>query len=120
MENVSLLNLSDHSDDPAKGGGRLLKTIIDVSLPVILVITMIALGAALNVKKLIKQLQHPLDVFVGLACQCILLPLVTFGIALVMNVSNEVGIGMILIGCCPGGVASNIYSYWLDGDVPLR
>ncbi|KAJ8314054.1 hypothetical protein KUTeg_008615 [Tegillarca granosa] len=77
MENVSLLNSSNHSNGPVtvKGSGRLLKTIIDISLPVILVITMIALGAALNIKNLINQLKNPLDVFVGLACQCILLPL---------------------------------------------
>ena len=45
------------------------------------------------------------------------MPLIAYGIVHFLNLPREVGAGIILVGCCPGGVSSNIMSFLCKGDV---
>ena len=45
------------------------------------------------------------------------MPFLAFGITKVLNLPDGIGLGLILVGCCPGGVSSNIMSYLCGGDV---
>ena len=45
------------------------------------------------------------------------MPFLAFGISRVLNLPDAIALGLILVGCCPGGVSSNIMSYLCGGDV---
>jgi BASS family bile acid:Na+ symporter len=45
------------------------------------------------------------------------MPFLAFTIARFLNLPDEIALGLILVGCCPGGVSSNIMSYLCKGDV---
>ena len=47
------------------------------------------------------------------------MPLVAFGLAKAFNLSPDLAIGVILVGCCPGGTASNVITYIANGDTAL-
>ena len=60
---------------------------------------------------------RPLDIFVGTLAQYTLMPLVAWILVCVLGLPRSVGVGLILVGCCPGGVSSNIMSFLCKGDV---
>uniref|UniRef100_V5ID64 Putative bile acid transporter n=1 Tax=Ixodes ricinus TaxID=34613 RepID=V5ID64_IXORI len=51
--------------------------------------------------------------------QFVMMPLIAFGLISAMRLNGLYAIGMLVIGCCPGGAVSNIFAYFCDGDVPL-
>ena len=48
-----------------------------------------------------------------------IMPLAAYLLAVVMNLDTDIALGVILVGCCPGGTASNVIAYIAKGDVPL-
>ncbi|WP_298633618.1 bile acid:sodium symporter family protein [uncultured Umboniibacter sp.] len=56
---------------------------------------------------------------VGLVCQFILLPFVSYVITIAFKVPAEVALGLLLVGCCPGGTFSNIMTYLARGNAAL-
>ena len=56
---------------------------------------------------------------VGLICQFILLPFISYLITVIFQVPAEVALGLILVGCCPGGTFSNIMTYLARGNAAL-
>ncbi|MEQ3697129.1 MAG: bile acid:sodium symporter family protein [Pseudomonadales bacterium] len=56
---------------------------------------------------------------VGLLCQFILLPFVSYLITVAFKVPAEVALGLLLVGCCPGGTFSNIMTYLARGNAAL-
>ena len=61
--------------------------------------------------------KRPFDICVGAIAQYLIMPFLAFGITKVLGLSDGIGLGLILVGCCPGGVSSNIMSYLCGGDV---
>ena len=47
------------------------------------------------------------------------MPVVAFALAKLLNLSPELAAGLVLVGACPGGTASNVMVYIAKGDVPL-
>ena len=47
------------------------------------------------------------------------MPLLAFLLCRVFHLPEEIAIGVILVGCCPGGTASNVITYLAKGDVAL-
>ena len=47
------------------------------------------------------------------------MPLLAWGICHIFTLPPDIAIGVILVGCCPGGTASNVITYIAKGDVPL-
>ncbi|MGL4392906.1 MAG: bile acid:sodium symporter family protein [Fusobacteriaceae bacterium] len=58
-------------------------------------------------------------VAIGFFSQFLIMPLLAFAIAKNFNFPPEIAIGIILVGCCPGGTSSNVMTYLAKGDVPL-
>ncbi|KAK8783468.1 hypothetical protein V5799_010167, partial [Amblyomma americanum] len=65
------------------------------------------------------HLRRPFGVAVGMLCQFVMMPLVAFGLLTSMRLSGLYAIGMLIMACCPGGTVSNVFAYFVDGDVPL-
>ncbi|MEZ5606706.1 MAG: bile acid:sodium symporter family protein [Burkholderiaceae bacterium] len=66
-----------------------------------------------------RVLKMPLAFAVGIAAQFIVLPIITFGLTLLLGVGPSIALGMILVACCPPGNVSNILTHQAKGNVAL-
>jgi BASS family bile acid:Na+ symporter len=67
-----------------------------------------------DVRNLMKQ---PLHILLGAVAQYTIMPFVAFGLTKVFGLDPYLAVGIILVGCCPGGVSSNVMSFLARGDV---
>ena len=84
---------------------------------VILGLIMLTMGLTLTTQDFKIVLQRPLDIFVGAVAQFIIMPGVAWLLVHVWHLEPALALGILLVGCCPGGVSSNIMSYLCHGDV---
>ena len=87
--------------------------------PIALALIMLGLGTSLTIHDFIRVIKIPKDFFVGFISQIFLLPIVALSIALLLNLSAELAVGLMLIACAPGGVTSNVITKFANGDVAL-
>lgn len=85
----------------------------------LLQIIMFGMGTAISLKDFKGVIQMPKGVFVGMACQFTIMPLVGFAIASTFGFPAEIAAGIILIGSSPSGLASNVMSYLSRGNLAL-
>jgi BASS family bile acid:Na+ symporter len=88
-----------------------LKTLIDVSVPVLTFTLLAAVGLDLTTKEFARLRHQPLLVLVGLVGPLVLLPPIAIAIAFVFRPSSDVVASLLLIAACPIGGISNTYSY---------
>ena len=93
--------------------------IVTIIAPFALAFIMLGLGLGLTVQDFLRVIKVPKDFLIGFICQLILLPLVAFGLIKLLNTSSEIAIGVILIAAAPGGVTSNVFTKFANGDVAL-
>jgi len=79
--------------------------------------TMVGIGAVLNFKDFLPVLKKPQVVVLGLAAQFTIMPALGFFLAQCLNLSLPLKLGLILAGCMPGAMASNVISYLARTDV---
>ena len=91
---------------------------IFIVLP-ILTVLMFDLGLTLQGKDFLLVLKRGKAVIAGMLGQLVLLPLIAWGVATILNLSELMTIGLMLIACCPGGSSSNVFSKIAKGDVAL-
>jgi BASS family bile acid:Na+ symporter len=84
-----------------------------------LFVMMAALGMTLRRDDFARLGREPRAVLFGLIGQLLLLPLVAFGLATALPLSETLAVGLVLIASCPGGVTSNLLSYAARGNVAL-
>jgi len=82
-------------------------------------IIMFGMGTTLSLADFARVFKMPWPVFVGMVLQFSIMPLVGFGVARTFDFPPEIAAGIVLIGACPGGVASNLMAYLAGGDVAL-
>lgn len=63
--------------------------------------------------------KRPVPVVIGVVAQFLLMPLLGWAISMALGLPPALAAGVILVGCCPGGTASNVVSYLARGDVAL-
>ena len=80
---------------------------------------MFGMGLTLTVPDFGLIIKRPLPVFVGVAAQYLIMPLVGWALCYVFRLPDAVAVGVILVGCAPGGTASNVISYLAKADVAL-
>ncbi|MBQ7496941.1 MAG: bile acid:sodium symporter family protein [Selenomonas sp.] len=86
---------------------------------IILFIIMFSMGLTLAAKDFKVLASRPLDIFIGAAAQYLIMPFSAYFLSKSLGLSDEIAVGLILVGCCPGGISSNIMSFLCKGDVPL-
>ena len=84
---------------------------------VILGVIMLTMGLTLTTDDFRILARRPGDIFIGAAAQFIIMPGVAYLLVHVFRLDPAISIGILLVGCCPGGVSSNIMSYLCHGDV---
>ena len=85
----------------------------------ILFVIMFSMGLTLTTEDFKLLAKRPLDIFIGAAAQYTIMPLLAYTLSKVFQLPDEIAVGLILVGCCPGGISSNIMSFLCRGDVPF-
>lgn len=88
-------------------------------IPWLLGIVMFGMGVTMTVEDFKGVFKHPKTVLIGTVAQFTIMPLVAFGLAKIFNLPPEIAVGVILVGCCPGGTASNVMTYLARGNTAL-
>jgi bile acid:Na+ symporter, BASS family len=85
----------------------------------LLQIIMFGMGSQMSLNDFTGVIKMPKGVFIGVGSHYIIMPLVGFAIASLFNFSPEIKAGIILIGCVPSGLASNVMSYIANANLAL-
>jgi BASS family bile acid:Na+ symporter len=80
---------------------------------------MFGMGSQMSLNDFTGVIKMPKGVFIGVGSHYLIMPLVGFGIASIFNFSPEIKAGIILIGCVPSGLASNVMSYIANANLAL-
>ena len=87
--------------------------------PICLAIIMFGLGLGLTTSDFLRLTKTPRDFIVGFLSQVILLPIIAFGLILIIPMPIEIAMGVMIIAAAPGGVTSNVLTKFANGDVAL-
>ena len=90
-------------------------TVINPLLGVI----MFGMGLTLNLKDFKIVFSRPKDVIIGCLAQFTIMPLLAWGLAKVFRLDEALALGVVLVGCCPGGTASNVITYLAKGGLAI-
>ncbi|MBO7067081.1 MAG: bile acid:sodium symporter family protein [Bacteroidaceae bacterium] len=82
-------------------------------------VIMFGMGLTLSPKDFKIVLSRPKDIFIGCLAQFTVMPLLAWGLSWAFSLPKELALGVILVGCCPGGTASNVITYLAKGDLAL-
>ena len=82
-------------------------------------VVMFGMGMTLTFQDFKRVLQRPWEVLLGVAAQFLIMPLAAWFLVWLFALPPELAIGVVLVGTCPGGTASNVISYLAKGDVAL-
>ncbi len=85
----------------------------------LLQIIMFGMGSQMSFRDFSGVIKMPKGVFVGVVSHYMIMPLVGFGIARIFNFPPEIAAGIILIGCVPSGLASNVMSFLAKANLAL-
>ncbi len=96
-------------------GGYQLKNLI---VPLLMII-MFGMGTTMGLKDFEGVVKSPRSVIIGLICQFSIMPVVGYTLATSFDFPPEVAAGVILVGCSPSGLASNVMSYIAKANVAL-
>ena len=82
-------------------------------------IIMFGMGTSLSLSDFAGVVKMPKGVIAGLICQFTIMPFVAFAITKLFNFPDEVAAGIILMGSCPSGLASNVMTYLARANLAL-
>ena len=82
-------------------------------------VIMFGMGLTLKAEDFRVVFSRPKDVLVGCLAQFTVMPVLAFLLTRVFRLEPALAIGVILVGCCPGGTASNVITYLAKGDLAL-
>lgn len=82
-------------------------------------LVMFGMGLTLNPHDFKIIFSRPKDVLTGCLAQFTVMPLTAWALAKAFHLPPDLALGVILVGCCPGGTASNVITYLAKGDLAL-
>lgn len=85
----------------------------------LLMIVMLGMGLTAKLSDFAIVFKRPRDVITGCAAQFIIMPLLAFALGKAFRLNDELLVGVVLVGTCPGGTASNVITYLSKGDTAL-
>ena len=93
--------------------------LISAGLPIALFIIMIGIGMTLTVRDFRQVAVYPKGMVVGTVAQILLMPMVAFAIASMLDLSSAIAVGLVIIAACPGGTTSNLFVLLSRGNIAL-
>ena len=85
----------------------------------LLMIVMFGMGLTMKAGDFAIVFARPKDVLIGCLAQYLIMPALAFGLGTVFGLREELLVGVILVGTCPGGTSSNVITYLSNGDTAL-
>ena len=96
-----------------------LKMVRPTVINYLLGVVMFGMGLTLNLQDFKIVFSRPNDVITGCLAQFTIMPLLAWGLVRLFSLDEALALGVILVGCCPGGTASNVITYLAKGDLAL-
>lgn len=96
----------------------LLSPFADYIVP-LLGVVMLGMGMTLRYENFIEIIKRPKVISVGVILQFIFMPFFAWLVSIALGLDDALLVGLILVGSCPGGTASNVICYLARGDVAL-
>ena len=78
---------------------------------------MFGMGTSIETRDFKNLLKAPKIIFLGALCQYTIMPLLALGLSVLFKLPKDIALGVILVGACPGGTASNVLSHIAEGDL---
>nr|XP_056711782.1 sodium-dependent organic anion transporter [Euleptes europaea] len=97
----------------------LYRLVVSVTVTLVMALLVFSLGCTTEVKKLWDNIKRPWGIAVGMMCQFGLMPLMAYILAISLGTTTTQNVAILILGCCPGGSISNLFTYWVDGDMDL-
>ena len=85
----------------------------------LLMIVMFGMGLTMKLSDFAVVFSRPKDVIVGCLAQFIVMPVLAYALGKIFGLSDELLVGVVLVGTCPGGTSSNVITYLSRGDTAL-
>ena len=82
-------------------------------------VVMFGMGLTLNLQDFKIVFSRPKDVIIGCLAQFTIMPLLAWILVRLFSLDEALALGVVLVGCCPGGTASNVITYLAKGDLAL-
>lgn len=82
-------------------------------------VVMFGMGLTLNLRDFKIVFSRPKDVIIGCLAQFTIMPLLAWTLSRAFSLDEALALGVVLVGCCPGGTASNVITYLAKGDLAL-
>ena len=98
---------------------QLLQQIRPTTINYLLGLVMFGMGLTLNLKDFKIVFSRPKDVIIGCLAQFTVMPLLAWLLTRLFSLDEALALGVVLVGCCPGGTASNVITYLAKGDLAL-
>lgn len=96
-----------------------LKEIRPTVINYMLGVVMFGMGLTLNLQDFKIVFSRPKDILIGCLAQFTIMPLLAWSLARMFSLDEALALGVVLVGCCPGGTASNVITYLAKGDLAL-
>lgn len=88
-------------------------------LGVMMMVIMLGMGCSMTYRDFLIAFRKPQGILVGLTSQYLVMPALGFALAMALNLPLGMVVGLVLIGCMPGGTTSNIFAYFSKGVLAL-
>lgn len=98
---------------------QLLQQVRPTVINYLLGVVMFGMGLTLNLQDFKIVFSRPRDVIIGCLAQFTVMPLLAWGLSRLFSLDEALALGVVLVGCCPGGTASNVITYLAKGDLAL-
>ena len=82
-------------------------------------VIMFGMGLTISADDFKMVLKRPKEILLGAVAQYTIMPAAAWALATLLQLPADLALGVILVGCCPGGTASNVITYIAKGDVAL-
>ena len=97
----------------------MLQQVRPTTINYLLGVVMFGMGLTLNLQDFKIVFSRPKDVIIGCLAQFTIMPLLAWALAQAFQLNEALALGVVLVGCCPGGTASNVITYLAKGDLAL-
>ena len=88
-------------------------------LNILLGVILFGMGTTLELKHFIEVFRRPKEILVGISAQYVIMPIIALALARIFSLDTALTVGLILVGCVPGGTASDVITFLSKGDVAL-
>lgn len=86
---------------------------------IFLALAMFGMGTSIESDSVKEIIKHPKNILIGALAQFTIMPLIAWFLAVSFHVNTDLALGIILVGSCPGGTASNVITHIAGGDVSM-